>query len=457
MKILFTLLILSVSAFAVEDEKTMITRMVKERKEELLLFREKVSQGNRCKLRDYKCFKNEVMLLGRGHPEDLMYAQDILLPFYLRSIKEGDFPCEGSCLQNLLAQHIDTYLSFVLLFHTAEKKNDRTSAYPTIDATRIRAIMDLSAVGSSIKSEAYLRGQLKALNPEKITDPEVKDVSKLSTKIDSLTNGSLFAESILCRLNPGNLVYDEILRGESSKKQSEKRLAEWMKAFAVFKTSVCKNTAPLDYRGTDASTKKHYAKIRDRKLAGLDECRSSDFGCLRRQFRGLGIHYAEDVTVVEEKMKSFVAKSTPATCNDTCQAQMLISVIQTWITYFSTFDRSKLASTMDWKIYPEAKYDTIAEDLSFFLSLRAIFDPLLMEFGKIDPARVSDEGLKSEMKSVGKDLSDLASGRMLKDSVICMMEPWIAAYDKYLSPTSDSKKNKKFEAAFLEFKSAVCK
>ncbi len=457
MKILFTLLILSLSAFAAEDEKTMITRMVKERKEELMLFQERVSNGNRCKLRDYKCFKNEVMLMGRGQSEDLLYAQKVIHPFYIRSINEGDFPCEGSCLQNMLAHHIDTFLSFVLLFHTSQKKNYRVSAYPTIDATRIRAIMDLSAIGALGKCEIYLRNQMKNFKPEKVTDAEVKDITKINAKRAALTNGALFSESILCHLRPGDLVYDEIVRGGKSNKQSELKLAEWMETFARDKATVCKNTDPLEYRGTDESTKKHYAKIRDRKLAEIDACKASDFGCLRRQFRSLGIHYAEDVMVVNAKMKAFIAKSTPAECHDGCQAQILIGVLQSWITYFSTFERSKLASTMDWKIYPEAKFDTISEDIGFSSALKTIFNPLLAEYVKIDPAKVSDQGLRSEMKSVGKDLSDLASGRILNDSVICKMDPWIAAYDKYLSPTQDRTKNKLFEEAFLEFKSSVCK
>ena len=76
---------------------------------------------------------------------------------------------------------------------------------------------------------------------------------------------------------------------------------------------------------------------------------------------------------------------------------------------------------------------------------------------KLDPRNVKDPGLKSELKSVGKDLSDFASGRQFKESVICTMDPWVAAYDKYLSPTKDRKENQKFEEAFLNFKESICK
>jgi hypothetical protein len=65
--------------------------------------------------------------------------------------------------------------------------------------------------------------------------------------------------------------------------------------------------------------------------------------------------------------------------------------------------------------------------------------------------------MKSEMKSIGKDLSDLASANLVKDSIICKMDPWLASYDKYLAPYKDRKMDQKFEEAFINFKSSLCK
>ena len=92
-----------------------------------------------------------------------------------------------------------------------------------------------------------------------------------------------------------------------------------------------------------------------------------------------------------------------------------------------------------------------------FETLKEIFTPLIVEFGKIDPKKVTNAGLKSEMKSVGKDLSDFSSGRMLKDSVICTMDPWNATYDKYMMPYKNKELDKKFELTYLDFKEAICK
>ncbi len=456
MKILFTLLLMSLSAFAVQDEKTFILKEMEKKKLSYEIFEEKVSSGDKCRLRDYKCFKEQLMNLSTGSKEDLVAAHAMTSPFFLRSVKQGDPPCRGSCVQNMLAHHIDAYLKFILVTYKEERQDGRVSDYPTVDGTRIRAIYDLSAVGATIKNSKYLEERIKQLKPKDISDPEVKDISRFSKDIEFITQVTFLKNSVLCHISKGDLVYEEIMAGKSSGKNSDVNLANWLDQFEERKKEICASTEPLDYRGLDESTRKHFANIREKKLQNIN-CKPNDFACFRNALRLIGIHYADDLLFVKEIMDGIFAESKPKDCDETCQAQFLVRTIQTWISYFSTFDRSKLASTIDWKVYPEARYLTIPEDLIFYESTKKIFQDLLTEFGKIDSRNVKDPGLKSELKSVGKDLSDFASGRQYKDSVICSMDPWTAAYDKYLSPTKDRKANQKFEEAFFEFKSNVCK
>ncbi|MFL5785015.1 MAG: hypothetical protein ACJ76H_10420, partial [Bacteriovoracaceae bacterium] len=268
--------------------------------------------------------------------------------------------------------------------------------------------------------------------------------------------GKRFSNSVLCNLHKGDIVYDEIMGKESSGKKMDKEYAEALKLFEKRVAKRCVNREPLDYRGTDASTRHHYNAIRDGKIAEIN-CAKNDFACVRKNFRKIPIRYADDIGKVEDFMKTFVKKSRPDQCDDSCEARRLVKTIQTWITYFSTFDRKKLASTMDCEKYPEGKYLTLTEDVLFYRALKEIFNPFLLELGKIDPKGLKDEGLKSELRSIGKDVSDFASARMLKDSVICTMVPWNAAYDKYMLPYEDKAENKKFETTFLEFKENICK
>ena len=456
MKILFTFLLLSLPAFAVDDEKTAVLKEVEKRKLDYRIFEEKVSSGDKCKLRDYKCFKEQLLNFSNGSKEDLVAAYYINASFFERSVKEGDPPCVGSCVQNMLAHHIDAYLKFIMLTHKNEKPDSRVSAYPTVDGTRIRALFDLGALGATVKNGEYLRTRISQLKPGDITDPEVRDISRFTKEVEFIGQGTILKHSVLCHLSEGDLVYEEIMAGAYSDKKSDQNLARWLNKFQERKNEICASTEPLDYRGLDESTRKHFAKIREKKLATVD-CKSNDFACYRKTARLIGIHYADDLMVVKEGLDQRFASSKPKECNEICEAEFLVRTIQTWISYYSTFDRSKLASTIDWKVYPEARYLTIQEDLTFYESTKKIFENLLIEFGKIDPRNVKDPGLKSELKSVGKDLSDFASGRQFKESVICSMDPWIAAYDKYLSPTKDRKANQKFEEAFFEFKSNVCK
>jgi hypothetical protein len=257
-------------------------------------------------------------------------------------------------------------------------------------------------------------------------------------------------------LQKGDIVYDEIMGKENSGKKMDKEYAEALKLFEKRVAKRCENREPLDYRGTDASTRHHYNAIRDRKIAAID-CAKNDFACVRRNFRKIPIRYAEDIGKVAAFMKTFVKNSTPDQCDDSCEARLLVRTIQTWITYFSTFHRQRLGSTMDWEKYPEARFQTLTEDVLFYRALKEIFDPFLIALGKIDPKGLKDEGLKSELRSIGKDVSDFASARMLKDSVICTMTPWNASYDKYMLPYEDKAANKKFETTFLEFKENICK
>lgn len=449
MKILFTLIYFSFSAAFAFDEKELITKKVKQRKNELKLFQEKVSSGDKCKLRDYSCFKNQILLLRKGQSEDLSLARSILEPFFLRSLKANDLPCTGACFQNLLAYHIDTFLLFVTPYYSKGSKDLRISAYPTIDSTRIRGVLELNGIDATSRNSIYLKELVSMLKPKEITAKDVLSSAKINGIINWMNSDPHLSNSVLCHLHPGDIVFDEMMNDE--------KIGPQMREFNNRKNKSCKDTTPLDYRGIDDSTKKHYANIRDAKLSKIDECPHGDLGCMRRHLRGIGIRYSEDLKLVHDRMKAFAEKSKPSDCNETCQSQFLISILQTWITYFSTFERSHLASTLDWKIYPEAKFDTIPEDINFLKQTKEIFTQMMIEFAKIDPGSVKDEGLKSEIRSVGKDLSDLASGKIYKDSVICSMEPWSATFDKYLSPFKDKKKDEIFEAEFLEFKSTVCK
>ena len=453
---LFLILFLCLPVFAVEDEKTVMLKEIENRKLAYILFNEKVSEGDKCFVRDYKCFKEQLMNFTTGSKEDLIGAYNIISPFYVRSVKEGDPPCVGSCLQNMLAHHIDAYLKFIMVTHKGDRKETRVSAYPTVDGTRIRTIFDLSAIGATMKNVDYLETRISQLRPGEITDPEVKDISRFKKDLEFITQGAILKNSVLCHLSEGDLVYEEIMAGRFSDKKSDENLAKWLTHFQDRKSKICESTEPLDYRGLDESTRKHFEKIREKKLANV-ECKQKDFACMRKTARVIGIHYADDLMKVKERLDEILAALKPKECDETCEAQFLIRTIQTWISYYSTFDRSKLASTLDWKVYPEARFLTIKEDLLFYESTKTIFQNLITAFGKIDPRNVKDPGLKSELKSVGKDLSDFASGRQFKESVICTMDPWVAAYDKYLSPTKDRKENQKFEEAFLEFKSNVCK
>lgn len=456
MKILFTLLLLSVSAFAVDDEKTVVLKEMTKRKLEYKIFAEKVSNGDKCRVRDYKCFKEHLLTFANGSKEDLVAAHFLNTPFYLRSIKEGDIPCTGSCLQNMLAHHIDAYLKFIMVTHKNEKPETRVSDYPTVDGTRIRAIFDLSTLGAMEKNSEYLKTKISQLKPTEINDPEVRDVSRFNKDLEFIGQGTILKNSVLCHISKGDHIYFEIVKGNSSAKKSDKNLANWLKKFEERKKDICVNQEPLDYRGLDESTREFYNKLLERKLSRVN-CKKNDFACFRKFARMIGIHYADDLMKVKEGLDKRFSESKPKECDETCEAEFLVRTIQTWITYYSTFNRSNLASTIDWKVYPDARYLTIQEDITFYESTKKIFGNLLTEFGKIDPRNVKDPALKSELKSVGKDLSDFASGRQFNESVICTMEPWIPVYDKYLSPTKDRKANQKFEESFFEFKSNVCK
>ncbi len=442
--------------FAVEDEKTVFLKELEYRKQSYKIFEENVTSGDKCQLRDYKCFKEQLMNFSTGSKEDLIAANAMTSPFYVRSVKGGYPPCVGSCLQNMLAHHIDAYLKFIMAAHKNEKLDTKVSAYPTVDGTRIRAFFDLGVIGATMKNGEYLKTRISQLKPKDITDPEVKDVSRFNKDLEFIGKGTIVKNSVLCNISEGDLVYEEIMGGKWSEKKSEENLAKWLTLFQERKNEICVSTAPLDYRGMDESTRNHFANIREKKLKNI-ECKQKDFNCMRKTVRVIGIHYADDLVKVKERLDELFTALKPKTCDETCEAEFLIRMIQVWISYYSTYDRSKLASTLDWKVYPEARYLTIQEDISFYETTKTIFQNLIIEFGKIDPRNVKDPGLKSELKSVGKDLSDFASGRQFKDSVICTMDPWIAAYDKYLSPTKDRKENLKFEEAFLEFKSNVCK
>lgn len=451
----FFIILLGLNAFGAETEMAKLVRSVKQRKADIQLFIEKVSKGDRCRLRDYQCFEKEVSALTEGHVEELIEAKAVLIPFYERSVKEGFPPCEKTCLANMKASHLYLLSYYVQAYSTKNKKNYRVSLYPTVDSTRIRAYMDLSAFHHLNEITTYIHEELKTFNLQDVTKEELKDQKRFKRRMKTLESGKIFDGSVLCKLGPGDPIYEEILKGETSGKKSDQSFSSWLKDFDKVR-NVCLDKTPMNYRGTDESTRAYYRAIREKKMAALS-CSPGDFACVRKNLKEIGIHYAEDVQKVAAYMSQFVLSSKPGACDETCEAQTLIRTIQTWVSYLSTYERENLASTLDWKEYPEARYLTITEDVTMFEALKEIFSPLILEFGKIDPKKVTDAGLKSEMKSVGKDLSDFSSGRMLKDSVICAMDPWTATYDKYMVPFKNKELDKKFEISFLDFKEALCK
>ena len=439
---LFFIFLLGMSAFASDDEVSKIVRSVKERKEALKAFRSSVSMGTKCEPRDYECFSAEVMTLVKGHTEDVIAARAILDPFYERSLKEGFPPCDPVCQQNMLANHVHLFLTYLKSYNALEKENYRIEMYPTVTSTRIRAFMDLSAFNSLEKHRLYLDDVYR----NKLKKP--KDMDFANKAFELLESGEIFKNSVVCHLTPGDPVYVEI--------KNDKKYGDWLRRFEEKAKFRCADRKPLDFRGTDKFTRKYYNQIQDEKMARI-KCEAGNFGCVRNLLRSLGIYYAEDVQKVAAFMKDFTEKGRTTPCDETCEAQILVRTIQTWITYFSQFERQKLASTMDWKLFPEARYNTITEDVILFETIRGIFTPLVTKFGSIDPAKVSDKGLQSEMRSVGKDLSYYASVQMLKDSVICTMKPWNASYDRYMVPYKDKDQNKKFEGTFLMFQESLCK
>lgn len=440
---------MGLSAMASDDEVSKIVRSVKERKEALKAFRSSVSLGKKCEPRDYECFAPEVMTLVKGHTEDIIAARAILDPFYERSIKEGFPPCDPVCQQNMLANHVYLFLTYLKSYNALEKENYRIELYPTVTSTRIRAYMDLSAFNSLEKHRLYLDDVYKnKVKLDNVRLPKLKDTDFYNKSFELLESGEIFKNSVVCHLSPGDPVHVEI--------KNDKKYGEWLRRFEETAKFKCADKKPLDFRGTDKATRKYFNQVRDEKMAKMD-CDPGNFGCVRTHLRGMGIHYAEDVQKVAAYMNDFIEKSKAASCDETCEAQILVRTIQTWITYFSQYERQKLASTMDWKLYPEARFDTITEDVILYETIRGIFTPIVTKFGSIDPAKVSDKGLRSEMKSVGRDLSYYASVQMLKDSVICTMKPWNASYDRHMVPYKDKEQNKKFEGTFLMFQDSLCK
>lgn len=445
--ILFALL--GLSTFAADEEVSKIVRSVKERKEALKAFTSAVSLGNKCEPRDYECFSSEVLTLVKGHTEDITSARSILDPFYQRSINEGSPACEIVCQETMLAHHVYLFLTYLKSYSDREKENSRVLPFPTVTSTRVRAYMDLSAFHSLEKHRIHLEDLFKnKVKLEKVTLPKLKDTQFYKNSFELLSAGEVFKNSVLCRLGNDDPVAVEI--------RTDKKYGEWLRRFDEKAKAKCADTTPLDYRGTDSATREYFQKIHNEKMSKL-KCDPGNFGCARGHLRGMGIRYAEDVQKVAAWMKEFTEKSKATPCDETCEAQILVRTIQTWVTYFSQFERKALASTMDWKLYPEARFHTITEDVILFETIREIFSPLVTRFGSIDPAKISESGLKSEMKSVGKDLSFYASAEILKDSVICAMKPWNASYDRFMVPYPDKEKNKKFEAAFLEFQESLCK
>ena len=452
----FFLLLIAMPVFAVETDVAKLARLVKQRKEELKMFREKVSKGDKCRLRDYDCFSREVLGFVQGNSEDLIEAPSILEPFYERSIKDAFPPCSDTCENTLLAQHVKLYLDFFNKYDVQDKESSRIPVYPTVSSARARVYLDLSAFQSMKKNLEFITKQFEKIDFGKVIKPELSNKKVFEELFKKLKSNSIFSTSVVCHLEPGDPIHAELTYGTTTGKKVDSDYSFWFDDFSNDSEKFCKDTTPLIFRGTDDATRAYYRKVRDRKLESIS-CSTGDFNCMRKFLRLVGIHYAEDVEKVAAKLITFLKSSRVSPCDDTCQAQSLVRMIQTWITFLSTYDREKLASTMDWKEFPEERFETIREDVEFYRSLKRILTPIITTYGKIDPQNIKEASLRSELRSVAKDLSDFASGKMLKDSVICTMEPWEAKYDKYLSPYKDKVKNKKFEESFLEFKANICK
>lgn len=453
----FLILLICLPGWAVEDDVARVSRLIKQRKEELKFFKEKILKENKCRERDYDCFSREVLSTVKGNTEDLIEAASILEPFYERSIKEGFPPCSDTCQNTMLAASTKLYLDYFLKYDVQDKDSSRIATYPTVSGVKVRALLDLSAHHNLHKTLIRLNGNVARIDWGKVIKPELANKKLFMDLLAKVETAKIFNTSVLCHIKEKDPVYTE-LDASSTKtgKSTDETYKLWFAEFREVTQPYCADQTPIIYRGTDKATRNYYRQIRDKNLADMT-CSLGDFPCVRKTFRKMEIHYAEDVEVVAKRLIAFTRESRERPCDDACKAQSLVRMLQTWITFLSTYEREKLASTMDWNEYPEARYLTITEDIDMYTTLKNILTPIISAYGKIDPQNIRDAGLRSELRSVSRDLSDFASGKMLKDSVICTMEPWVAAYDKYLSPYKDKEKNKKFEAAFLDFKSNVCK
>jgi hypothetical protein len=313
--------------------------------------------------------------------------------------------------------------------------------------------MDLSAFGNIKKQVDYVREQYAKIDFDKVTLKDLKNPPMFQNMLRRIESGRLFSGSVLCHLHPGTMVYDQIVSGKS---QTDAKYRSWMKDFDSTARKNCKDSTPIEYRGMDFSTRMYYQRQTEKALKAID-CKKGDYACLRKHLRKIPIRYAVDIALVAELLGKYVVEDLKPPCDKTCQDMVVLKSTQTFITFLSHYDRSKLASTMDWKKFPEEKYRTITEDVDMYFTIIGNLGDVLEELGKLDAAKITDEGLKSELKSIGKDVSDFVSGKMFKDSVICTMDPWTAAYDKFMTPYKVPKKNKKFEQRFLTFKEKVCK
>lgn len=450
----FLFLLLSFPAFAEYDEVTKLSEEAKARREAWKVFREKVSTGTMCEPGDYRCFVTAASKIPGVHPEDIIASRSILEPFYLRSISGDVIPCGDTCKNNNRASHVFLFLQIFNSYISGQEKVYNSKEATTVRAARFRAIMDLSALGNMNKHMEYVKAEYGKIDFSKVTVKKLTNKSLFEGALANIESGQLFSQSILCHLHPGNMVYDEISLAPRSKVNDKYR--EWLKHFDETVRKSCKDSTPIDHRGMDASTRSYYSHLMDKKIKEID-CPAGDFACVRKHLRTFEIRYASDISKVSRFLADFENKGRKADCDASCKANNLLRGTQTFITYLSLYDRQKLGSTMDWTKDPEARYRTIPEDVKIYEILNQTFNNVITELAKIDSAKISDPGLKSELKSIAKDSSDFASGKMLKDSVICTMDPWTAAYDKYMVPYKDPKQNKIFEANFLEFKEKVCK
>ncbi len=441
------------SAFAAEDEAAKFVETSKARREAWKVFREKVSMGNLCEPRNYRCFNDAAMKIPGIHPEDLIASRSFLEPYYLRSIKDDTLPCGESCQHNLRASNIRLFLALFLGYKAGHEEIYNFSDSTTVRATLVRAYMDLSAFKNMKKHMEYVKSEYAKLDISKVTNQVLKSKDWYENAIATVESGKLFSHSILCHLHPGSLVYDDIAKGKS---KVDAKYSGWLKEFEETGRMACVDSTPIEYRGMDLSTRKYYEQQTVNKINAIN-CKHGDYACVRKEFRNITVHYADDLERIIKFLFAFYQKSTPAVCDETCKAQNLLRATQTLITFLGQYDRQKLASTMDWKKYPEEKYKTLTEDVMMLGSLEGPFTFILETLANLDSAKIKDEGLRSELKSISKDVSDFASGKMLKDSVICTMEPWTAAYDKYMTPYKKPKRNKEFEKGFLHFKEKVCK